>query len=84
MGHAHYDHIVLSAGDGGRIAARGGTGPVVVVGEFGGGRVVACGVAVGIDVGERERPPVGREAEMLGGLVAWLARADADGKGNHR
>jgi hypothetical protein len=84
--HAHYDHIVLSAGVAGRAVARGGTGPVIVRGEFGRGRVVACGVAIGIDVSERERPPVGREAKMLENLVAWLVRADvhnteADGGG---
>jgi uncharacterized lipoprotein YddW (UPF0748 family) len=75
--HAHYDHIVLSTGDGGEVVARGGTGPVVVAGGFGGGRVVACGVAVGIDAGEHEHPPRGREAQMIEALVAWLARMDA-------
>jgi uncharacterized lipoprotein YddW (UPF0748 family) len=77
--HAHYDHIVLSAGKSGKVIARGGTGPVIIAGKFGRGRVVACGVAVGLDVSEHERPPAGREAEMLGSLVAWLARANPDG-----
>jgi len=76
--HAHYDHIILSAGEAGAAVARGGTGPVIITGAFGRGRVVACGAAMGIDVGEHEHPPEGREAEMLEALVAWLVRADAD------
>jgi len=82
--HAHYDHIVLAVGEAGVAVARGGTGPVIIAGAFGRGRVVACGVALGIDVSEHERAPEGREAEMLEALVAWLVQADADGKGNHR
>jgi uncharacterized lipoprotein YddW (UPF0748 family) len=74
--HAHYDHIILSAGEAGAPIARGGTGPVVVAGAFGGGRVVACGAAVGIDVGEHERPAAAREAEMLEAFIAWLARVE--------
>jgi len=79
--HAHYDQIILAAGEAGEAIARGGTGPVIITGDFGQGRVVACGVAMGIDVGEHERAPKGREAEMLEALVAWLVRADADDTG---
>jgi hypothetical protein len=74
VAHAHYDHILLAVGGSGKVAARGETGAVVVAGALGKGRVVACGIALGIDADERERAPTGREAEFVRALVRWLAR----------
>jgi uncharacterized lipoprotein YddW (UPF0748 family) len=74
VAHAHYDHILLAVGGSGKVVARGETGAVVVAGLVGKGRVVACGVALGIDADELERAPTEREAEFLRALVRWLAQ----------
>ena len=72
--HAHYDHVVLAPGASGEVVARGESGPAVVAGMVGRGRVVACGVALGIDASERERPPEGQERDLLVALVRHLVR----------
>lgn len=75
--HAHYDHVILEPGDSGVVVARGRSGPAVVWGEAGKGRVVACGIALGINRDERESAPEHGEAELLFALVRYLLRAKA-------
>jgi len=74
--HSHYDHVVIEPGEAGSVAARGRAGPVVVWGETGRGRVVACGIALGIDRDERDSAPEGREAELLSAMIRYLARIE--------
>ena len=76
--HAHYDHVLLQPGDGASVLARGEGGPVVVGGEQGRGRVVACGIAIGIDRDEREHAPARGESELVRRIVKYLIGDAAD------
>jgi hypothetical protein len=84
VGHAHFDHVLITPGAGAEILATGGDeetgkGAVVVLGRLGEGRVLACGIAIGIDAEQLERAPAGREAEFLSALVGHLAAGDPGG-----
>lgn len=76
--HQHYDHVLLTLGGFGRAVARTERGIVVACGASGRGRLVACGIALGIDGDEREHQPRGREAVLLEALMAYLVRADEE------
>ncbi|MGD8237785.1 MAG: family 10 glycosylhydrolase [Armatimonadota bacterium] len=74
--HAHSDHILLRAGSQGtKIVADGtdpGGAPVVVAGEFGKGRLVASGIAYGLDKDGADGPLTTDERVLLLGAVRWL------------
>jgi hypothetical protein len=80
--YSYYDFIALRVGpygtavaEGVRGSGRGGrSGPAVVCGEFGQGRYVACGLALGIDRKDAERPPTGAELVLLVNTIRWLGR----------
>lgn len=72
--HAFYDHIVLEAGEAGRVVVTDTGGkPVVVAGEIGKGRFVASGIAFGLNARTEDEEPAGDEAELLRQLILWLA-----------
>jgi len=69
---AFTDYIALEAGPDGEVVASDAAGrPIVVIGEAGGGRVVACGLALGIDAASQEAAPTGSEARLLENAVRW-------------
>jgi hypothetical protein len=71
---AFEDTIALEAGESGQpVVFNADDQPVLVVGEAGGGRVVGCGLALGIDENSREAPPTGQEALLLEQAVRWSA-----------
>ena len=74
--HSYFDHIELERGPKGLVLARAAKSrrPVVVCGEFGKGRYVACGMAIGLATDSKETPPVGAEARLLGNAVRWCGR----------
>ena len=77
--HSYYDAIGLAVGPRGGVAAEAiGTdgqrrAPVVVCGQHGRGRYVACGLALGLGKGDRDAPPTGAERRLLLNAVRWLA-----------
>jgi len=72
--HAFYDHILLEAGEAGRVVVSDAAGkPVVLAGEIGKGRFVASGIAFGLNAKTVDEEPVGDEAELLRQLILWLA-----------
>lgn len=71
---AFEDMIALEPGKSGEpIALNADDQPVLVVGEVGGGRVVGCGLALGIDENSGEAPSTGQEAMLLEQAVRWSA-----------
>ena len=73
--HAYYDHVPMQAGEGAQVAITDAAGnPVVVAAEVGEGRYVACGMAIGLQPGDGEAPPVGGELTLLCNIITWLAR----------
>jgi len=76
LAQAYYDHIELQAGAAGTVVAvseKSGR-PVVVVGEPGKGRYVACGLLPGFSADAQEAPPTADEARLLLNAVRWCAR----------
>ena len=73
----YYDHILLNSGPDGTVVAIGeDTGkPVVVVGPFGKGRYVACGLLPGLQGDGEETAPSTHEAALLLNAVRWCAGA---------
>ena len=77
LAQAYYDHIELQAGPAGTVVAvseKSGR-PVVVVGEHGKGRYVACGLLLGFSADNQEAPPTADEARLLLNAVRWCAAA---------
>ena len=71
--HGYYDHIELAAGPKGTVvckAAKSGR-PVVVCGEYGKGRYVACGLAIGLNAMTEDEPPTGAEKALLENAIRW-------------
>lgn len=75
LARSYYDHILLEPGPQGTVAAVAvpGGAPVVVCGEAGEGRHVACGLALSIGEGDRDVPPTPDEAALLESAVRWAA-----------
>jgi len=70
----YYDHIELAPGPNGIVLAIDEKSrlPVVVVGEFGKGRYVACGLILGLTYPEnKEIVPTGAERILLENAVKW-------------
>ncbi len=71
---AFTDYISLEAGpDGEVIAFDAEDRPIVVAGEAGGGRVVGCGLGLGIDEHSKDWAPTGPEGLLLENAVRWAA-----------
>lgn len=73
--HSYYDHILLRPGPTGTVLAKSAASDdaVVITGEFGAGRYVALGLAVGLGDNTEDTPPEGAEARLLLNAVAWAA-----------
>ena len=71
----YYDQIQLRPGlDGTALARSAGDGnAVVIAGEFGAGRYVAIGLAVGLNADTEDAEPAGAEAQLLLNAVTWAA-----------
>lgn len=77
FGQSYYDYIVLEPGPKGTVGAVGGEGgkPVLLFGESGKGRYVACGLGISISTdGDKDVPPGAEEGVLLENAVAWLGR----------
>ena len=76
LSHSYYDHIELEPGPQGTVLAKAGQSsrPVVVVGPYGKGRYVACGMIVGMAANDREIAPTGAERLLLENAVNWCGR----------
>jgi len=76
--HSYYDHLVLVPGEQGQaLAGRAGPGaaePVLLAGEFGQGRYVANGMAVGLNPDDTDGEPQGAELTLLVNAVKWLGK----------
>ncbi len=72
----YYDHIQLESGpEGAAVAVSEKSGkPVVVAGEFGKGRYVACGLLMGLSADNQESPPTPDEARLLLNAIRWCSR----------
>jgi hypothetical protein len=76
--HSYYDFIALGAGPKGQVVAEGlgkeggHRAPVVVCGEHGRGRYVACGLALGLGADDAEREPLEAELRLLLNAARWL------------
>ncbi len=79
-GQSYYDQIVLEARPRGTIVAEStdAGAPIAVAGEFGRGRYVAIGLAVGIDHDANDLAPTGAEAQLLLAAVRWSGEQSAD------
>ena len=75
--HAYYDHIELEAGPKGTVVAQAAKSkrPVVICGDFGKGRYVACGLAIGLNADTKEATPEGAERLLLQNAVRWCGKA---------
>ncbi|MGD9496233.1 MAG: glycoside hydrolase family 20 zincin-like fold domain-containing protein [Armatimonadota bacterium] len=71
----YYDQIQLRPGPDGMVLARsaGDDNAVVIAGEFGAGRYVAIGLAVGLSPDTQDTEPEGAEAQLLLNAVTWAA-----------
>ncbi len=74
-GQGYYDQIQLQPGPDGVVLARsaGDDNAVVIAGEFGAGRYVAIGLAVGLNAETEDAEPEGAEAQLLLNAVTWAA-----------
>lgn len=72
---SYYDYVTLAPGPQGTVLAEGWTGgpPVIVAGESGKGRYVACGLGLCIGAADdSDVPPTPDEARLLESVVRWL------------
>ena len=69
---AYGDHWHLKLGRDGKVIVRCARGPLAVVGEF--GKVLAIGLAIGVDSTANERLPTDGEFRLLLDAVRWLGR----------
>jgi uncharacterized lipoprotein YddW (UPF0748 family) len=81
--HSYYDFIALRVGPEGTAVAKGfragegsgpSAGPVVVCGQHGKGRYVACGLTLGINKEDEDTAPTGPELALLLNTLRWLGR----------
>ncbi len=72
---SYYDHIQLKPGPGGTVVARSETTdrPVVLAGNLGKGRYVACGLLPGFSGDNQEIPPTSDEGTLLLNAIRWCA-----------
>jgi len=74
--HSYYDHIELECGPKGVVLAQGyrTRRPVVIAGEYGKGRYVACGLIPGLGADGSSVAPTGAEQTLLRNAVRWCGR----------
>lgn len=74
--HSYYDHIELEPGPKGVVLAKAKLSgrPVVVCGDFGKGRYVACGLALGLSPEDNDVAPTEAERTLLENAVRWAGR----------
>lgn len=73
---AFTDHITERVGPAGTILLKDDDGqPVACAGQLGAGKVISCGLALGIPNGRTARAPRGSERTLLQAFLAWLAPA---------
>ena len=77
--HSYFDHIELECGPKGLVLAQAAQSrrPVVICGEPGKGRYIACGLAIGL-ASDKETPPKGAEKTLLENAIRWCAGAFAE------
>jgi len=77
LAHGYYDHIELEAGPRGTVLARAAESgrPVVVCGEVGKGRYVACGLCIGLAPDNRDAAPTAPERTLLLNAARWAGRS---------
>jgi hypothetical protein len=69
------DRISVEVGRQGRVIASTPEGdPIVVIGHYGRGRYMACGLGMGIGKGDGDAPVSEAEAKLLVGAIPWLVR----------
>ncbi len=71
--HSYFDHIELQAGPKGKVLAVASESkrPVVIAGQVGQGRYIACGLALGLLTDSEDVPPKGAELALLVNAVKW-------------
>ena len=72
---SYYDYITLQPGPAGVVVARGAaTGePVIVCGQPGKGRYVACGLGIAFSAADdSDCPPLPEEGILLANMVLWV------------
>ena len=77
---SYYDYVTLQPGPGGTVVARGAASgePVVVCGQAGKGRYVACGLGICISpANDRDCPPTPEEGALLVNAVRWAGGRQA-------
>lgn len=76
LSQSYYDHIQLECGPDGVVVAvsEKSSKPVVVAGEFGKGRYVACGLLPCLSADHQEVAPTPHEATLLLNAIRWCAR----------
>ena len=76
--HSYYDHIELEAGQAGVVLAKAAVSgrPVVIAGQSGRGRYVACGLCLGLGASDEDVPPTGAEKLLLENTVRWCGGGD--------
>ncbi|MEW6355209.1 MAG: ThuA domain-containing protein [Planctomycetota bacterium] len=74
--HAYMDHVEVECGPKGTVLAQASQSkrPVVVCGEVGKGRYVACGLAIGLKTDNQDAPPADAEKTLLLNVVQWCGR----------
>ncbi|NLF16670.1 MAG: hypothetical protein GX595_05355 [Lentisphaerae bacterium] len=80
LAQSYLDHVQIEPGPAGKVVAVAEkTGrPVVVAGDHGKGRYVACGLLPGCSADAQEAPPTADETRLLTNAVRWCARAPQD------
>ena len=70
---SYYDHIELEAGPQGTVLGQASESkrPVLVCGQVGKGRYVACGLGLGLDPDDKDVEPKEAERALLLNAVRW-------------
>jgi len=75
-GQSYYDQIMLLPGKTGTVIAKQDVGDeaIAIAGEFGSGRYVAIGLAVGLSADTDDIAPEGAEARLMLNAVKWVGK----------
>ena len=76
--HSYFDHVELEPGPQGTVLAVAPESkrPVVLCGEPGKGRYVACGLCIGLAPSNADAPPTQAESVLLENAVRWCGRQE--------
>ena len=74
--HSYYDHIEMECGPQGIVLAEAAKTrrPVLVAGDVGEGRYLACGMLLGVGADDSSITPTGAERTLLENAVKWCGR----------